>query len=144
MIGAHPLLEDLNSEQLDAVTIAGGPVMVVAGAGSGKTRVLTHRIAYLIGEMGVRPGSVLAITFTNKAAREMRERVAGPGGRHGQQHVGLHLSLGLRPDPAARGARLRVSIELLHLRPVGFRSAWSSSVSTTWASTRAGSHRGAC
>ena len=75
MIGSHPLLQDLNPNQQEAVTIAGVPVMVVAGAGSGKTRVLTHRIAYLIREMGAPPGSILAITFTNKAAREMRGRV---------------------------------------------------------------------
>ncbi|NOZ01286.1 MAG: UvrD-helicase domain-containing protein, partial [Deltaproteobacteria bacterium] len=72
---ANPILKDLNEDQLQAVTHEGGPLLILAGAGSGKTRAITRRIAWLVRERSVYPGRILSVTFTNKAAAEMKERV---------------------------------------------------------------------
>ena len=69
-------LKNLNKEQLDAVTYLDGPLLIVAGAGSGKTRVLTSKIAHIIDKQRAFPNQILAVTFTNKAAKEMQNRIA--------------------------------------------------------------------
>ncbi|RME84524.1 MAG: hypothetical protein D6775_05205, partial [Caldilineae bacterium] len=105
-------LESLNPVQKKAVTTTGGPVLVLAGPGSGKTRVLTHRIAFLIDELGVEPWRIMAVTFTNKAANVMRERT--------QQLLGYTeglqgLTLGTFHRICAR--MLRVNAERIGLNP---------------------------
>ncbi|RLD06262.1 MAG: DNA helicase UvrD, partial [Chloroflexota bacterium] len=70
------ILNSLNEQQIKAVTAPPGPILILAGPGSGKTRVLTQRAAYLIGELGIQPAHMMAVTFTNKAAKEMGNRIA--------------------------------------------------------------------
>ena len=90
------VLADLNDKQLEAVKCPSGPLLVLAGAGSGKTKVLTTKVAYLVEELGIDPYNILAITFTNKAAKEMKERVVGMLGPKAYQiQISTFHSLGL-------------------------------------------------
>lgn len=88
--------EGLNPEQLAAVTAPMGPVLILAGAGSGKTRALTMRIVYLIKKMGLKPENILAVTFTNKAAGEMKQRIGKLLGKTELPTMGTFHSIGVR------------------------------------------------
>ena len=111
MLDAESTLRDLNPPQREAVTAADGPVLVLAGAGSGKTRVIAHRIAYLLGTRGVHPRQVLAVTFTNKAAEEMSRRVEA-----------LLGPAGVRPPLIATFHSACVRILREHIRHIGYPS----------------------
>src|SRR5262249_24735911 len=110
LFAADELLRDLNPSQLEAVTAGEGPLLVLAGAGSGKTRVIAHRIAYTLAARGVSPRNMLAVTFTNKAAEEMARRVET-----------LTASLGIRAPLVTTFHSACVRILRQHVKHLGYK-----------------------
>src|SRR4029077_3411149 len=108
--GGAPYLANLNPEQREAVVSLDGPVLVLAGAGTGKTRVLTTRIAHILSQGRARPHEILSVTFTNKAAREMKHRLGQMLGQavEGMPWLGTFHSIG--------GRILRIHAELVQLK----------------------------
>jgi len=92
----------LNESQYEAITYNAGPLLVIAGAGTGKTRVITHKIAYLIKELGISPEQILAVTFTNKAADEMLRRVVQLTGKVAHR-IWIGTFHSHRPENASQG-----------------------------------------
>ena len=137
-------LDGLNPAQQEAVTLPVGPVLVIAGAGSGKTRVLTHRLAYLMAEYEASPFSILAITFTNKAAAEMKDRVAAlVGGVARRMWVSTFHSASAR-DPAARSHAARLPPAVHDLRPGRRRPPHATGCGAISTSTRSASRPASC
>ena len=123
---ASPLLENLNPEQLEAVTLPRPSALILAGAGSGKTRVLTTRIAWLISTGQARPASILAVTFTNKAAKEMLGRMSAHAADQSARDVGRHLPRSVQPHAAralSRGGSAAALPDPRHPGPAGGHQA---------------------
>ncbi|MFA5820511.1 MAG: UvrD-helicase domain-containing protein [Candidatus Gracilibacteria bacterium] len=107
------ILDNLNEKQIEAVTHFTGPLLVIAGAGSGKTRALTHRIAYLIEEKNINPWNILAVTFTNKAANEMKKRVVKLLSKNREFLINENFSDLLRDDLPAIGTFHSICVRIL-------------------------------
>ena len=107
-------IEELNEGQRAAVLYNEGPSLVIAGAGSGKTRVLTYKIAYLL-ENGYQPWNILALTFTNKAAREMKERIAWQVGDQRARHLDGHIPFHIFAYFACGSRKYRFYFTVYHL-----------------------------